>query len=573
MRKSLFALGFALAVSRSGAAQANPSRALDLERRGDYAGAATAWREVLAARPGNLAALLGLERALTPLGRLPEMTDQVRAAARQDSSPGVLGIAIRVWTAARQPDSARAAVERWSAADPTSEAPFQEWGMAAYSARDRVNAKAAYQLGRQLLRRPDALAAELGQVAALEGDYAAAAREWLTAIRRIAGYRVAAVSTLSQVPAAGRTALLKELTRNGDLPAERLAVSLLARWGEPLAGVKRLAAALPASGSEAIDALQETLEELRGTPTPELLLARATALELVSDRVATPQRARLRLDAAQAYADGGDQTAARRMLARMAGDPTATPAMAATATSTLVGVLVDEGGVEEADRRYRELAPLLGAEDRQRLGIRLAQGWIRMGRLGRADTLLVADSSVEAMAVKGKLALFRGELVQASELLKEAGPFTGERPAATERLSVLGLLQVLEVDSLPALGEAFYQLERRDSATAAAGFERLAPTVPADHGGAELLLLGGRLRAGLGQTANAERDYRAVVTQAVPASSAAAEFALADLLLRAGKKDAAIASLEHLLLTWPTSAVVPQARRLLDVARGAVPST
>jgi hypothetical protein len=138
---------------------------------------------------------------------------------------------------------------------------------------------------------------------------------------------------------------------------------------------------------------------------------------------------------------------------------------------------------------------------------------------------------------------------------------------------VLGLLQVLEVDSLPGLGEAFYQLERRDSASAAAGFERLAPTVPADHGGAELLLLGGRLRAGLGQGANAERDYRAVVAQAVPASAAAAEFALADLLLRAGKKDAAIASLEHLLLTWPTSAVVPLARRLLDVARGAVPST
>ena len=221
MRTNLLALSFALAAARSGAAQTNPSRALDLERRGDYAGAATAWREVLAARPGDRAALLGLERALTPLGRLPEMIDQVRAAARQDSSPGVQGVAIRVWTAARQPDSARAAVERWAAADPTSEAPFQEWGMAAYSARDRVNAKAAYQLGRQLLRRPDALAAELGQIAALEGDYAGAAREWLTAIRRVAGYRVAAISTLSQVPAAGRPALLRELTRNGDLPAER----------------------------------------------------------------------------------------------------------------------------------------------------------------------------------------------------------------------------------------------------------------------------------------------------------------------------------------------------------------
>src|SRR6185295_4266593 len=104
------------------------ARALDLERRGDYAGAAAAWRAQLAARPLDLAALLGLERALTPLGRLPEMIPPVQAAILSDPSSGVLGIAIRVYTAARQPDSARAAVLRWSQLEPTSEMPFQEWG-------------------------------------------------------------------------------------------------------------------------------------------------------------------------------------------------------------------------------------------------------------------------------------------------------------------------------------------------------------------------------------------------------------------------------------------------------------
>ena len=51
------------------------------------------------------------------------------------------------------------------------------------------------------------------------------------------------------------------------------------------------------------------------------------------------------------------------------------------------------------------------------------------------------------------------------------------------------------------------------------------------------------------------------------------ELALAELLFRSGKREQAIAALEHLLVTWPTSAVVPQARRLLDMARGAVPAT
>lgn len=546
------------------------ARALELERRGDFAGAATAWRSVLGAHPQDLAALLGLERALTPSGRLPEMVDAVRGAAREPS-PGVLGVAIRVWTAARQPDSARAAVERWAALEPGSELPFQEWGIAAYGARDLASSKAAYLLGRQTLGRPDALAAELGQLASLSGDYAGAAREWVTATAKGAGYRTAAIGVLAQTPPAARAALLRELSTLR-APGERLAAGLLLRWGEPLAAVRRLSNAFPPGSPEAAEALQETLESLRGPQTADLFLARAIVLEALGEQAPAAQRARFRLDAAQAYADGGDQAAARRMLARLAADSTS-PALAASATSTLVGVLVEEGGVEEADRRFRELAPLLGGEERQRLAIRLAQGWLRAGRLARADSLLVADSSVEAQAVRGRIALFQGRLGAARSFLAEAGPFTGERAAATERIGVLGLLQLIEEDSLPALGDALYRLERRDSAGAAGALEKLAGTLPKDHGGAELLLLAGRVRAGSGASAEAERLYRAVVAQAVPASSAAAEFALADLLLRSGRNAQAITALEHLLLTWPTSAVVPQARRLLDVARGAVPAT
>ena len=58
-----------------------------------------------------------------------------------------------------------------------------------------------------------------------------------------------------------------------------------------------------------------------------------------------------------------------------------------------------------------------------------------------------------------------------------------------------------------------------------------------------------------------------------PATAPAAELALAELLLRQGKKDDAIAQLEHLILTYPASALVPQARRTLDQARGGVPQT
>jgi hypothetical protein len=85
------------------------------------------------------------------------------------------------------------------------------------------------------------------------------------------------------------------------------------------------------------------------------------------------------------------------------------------------------------------------------------------------------------------------------------------------------------------------------------------------------MLLAGRLRSGLRQSSEAERVFRAVMSSPAPASAAAAAFALAELQLRNGKRPEAIATLEQMLLAHPTSAVIPQARRLLDVARGAVP--
>ncbi|HLB54717.1 MAG TPA: hypothetical protein VJK71_06385 [Gemmatimonadales bacterium] len=546
-------------------AQDPAQRALDLERRGDPAGAAALWRSVLAERPTDLSALVGLERVLAPLGRLPEMTDAVRTASARDPSAGVLGIAIRVWTAARQPDSARAIVLRWATAEPASELPYQEWGLAAYGMRDFPTARAAYLLGRERLGRSGALAAELGQLGLLSGDYASAAREWTRAMADNAGSRPAAIGLLSQTPAASRGTLLAELAKGGPL-GERLAAGLEVRWGEPLAAVRRL------EGTP--DALADLLSDLgRAPPQPETALARARVLELLASGAPLPDRARLRFDAAQAYAEAGDQTSTRRILALLARDSTSGSFPTLAAASAMLGVLVEEGGLEEADRRYRALLPQLAQEDRERLALRLAQGWLRQGRLGRADTLLAADSSVEALAVRGKIALYRGDLAAARALLREAGPFTGDRASATHRIGVLGLLQVVDPDSLPALGGALFALERRDSAAAARELERVALSLPPDRGGAELLLLAGQVQQGLGRTADAERLYRAAIAQGVPAGSAAAEFALADLLLKSGKKEPAIAALEHLLLTWPTSAVVPQARRLLDVARGAVPSS
>jgi hypothetical protein len=48
---------------------------------------------------------------------------------------------------------------------------------------------------------------------------------------------------------------------------------------------------------------------------------------------------------------------------------------------------------------------------------------------------------------------------------------------------------------------------------------------------------------------------------------------LASIYADAGRNDEARNRLEHLILTFPDSAVLPEARRLLDRVRGAIPNT
>jgi hypothetical protein len=139
------------------------------------------------------------------------------------------------------------------------------------------------------------------------------------------------------------------------------------------------------------------------------------------------------------------------------------------------------------------------------------------------------------------------------------------------RTTVLALLQVIEEDSLPALGAALFKLERKDSTAAGRELEAVGGTLAPEKGGAETLLLAGRIEAGVGQPDDAERIFRKAADLKVPAAAAAAELELARVWARQADKARVIALLEHLLVTYPSSAVAPQARRLLDQSKGVIP--
>jgi len=260
----LLALGFGLAQPLRAQAQPGMTRALDLERRGDYAAAIQAYLNLLKARPADLSAMLGLERSLLPLNRSAEMLPVIRAAlAAAPTSSAVHGIALRTWAALGQPDSVRRVAQQWARIAPAEETPYREWGAAELARQNRAGARTAYLQGRAHLGRPDALSAELAQLALSEGDYASALREWLLASRKLPGYRATAVAALSQAPEAARPELLRILASNADPSARRLEAELRARWGDPAGALRVVMAALPPDRVQAIIMLRALLDQVR----------------------------------------------------------------------------------------------------------------------------------------------------------------------------------------------------------------------------------------------------------------------------------------------------------------------
>jgi tetratricopeptide (TPR) repeat protein len=569
-------IGFALLLAASplGAQQGGAAgRAFELERKGNYAQAAEAYRTVLAASPGDAQALFGLERTLVAMNRLGDILPQARAAVAANPRHGpAFGILLRAWSAQGEPDSVRAAAERWAAVAPGDETPYREWGLAALARRDAGGARRAFLTGRERLGQPDALAAELAQAAVQQQDWPLALKEWLAAIARVPGYRASAVGTLGAAPQAARAELLRRLGGERGPAARRLDAELRARWGDPEGGFEALSAALPQHKAAAIEALAGFLDQIRSQSGPAARRAQARTLSALADRSSGPQATRFRLDAAQAYAEAGDQGSARRLLESVAGDPASAGAAGAAAT-TVIGVLVAEGNLDEAERKLAAAGRTAPAAEVGRLQRQIAWAWARRGRTGRADTLLAADSTVEGLAVRGRVALLRGDLARADRLLKEAGPFAGGREAATERAALLAMLQALARDSLPALGAALLQLERGDTTAAVAELEKLAGSLGNSGGASEVRLYAGGAARAAGHPDDAERLYRGALEPADAPAAPAAALALGRLLLETDRAGAAVEILEQMILSHPESALLPQARRTLDQARGAVPRT
>ena len=81
-----------------------------------------------------------------------------------------------------------------------------------------------------------------------------------------------------------------------------------------------------------------------------------------------------------------------------------------------------------------------------------------------------------------------------------------------------------------------------------------------------------RIRAALHDDAQAVALWKRVIERYAETPEAPqAELEWSRALLRAGDRTGAVQHLEHMILTYPASSLVPQARRELDLIRSAVP--
>jgi tetratricopeptide (TPR) repeat protein len=551
--------------------QQNPG--LEFERRGRYDEAATAYRATLQIDLNNVAAWLGLERVLTRLDslrHLPPLLDS--ALVVHPRSSFLRQVKLRVWGALGDDDSLRVTAQEWLIVEPGSPDPYRHWSLALSRRGRTATALSVLRAGRDELGGY-ALAPELAQAYAAEGVWMRAAEEWCAAVQTSESYTASAVAALRQTPDPNRRSVIAVLASPAaDPAARRLAAELLIAWNRSEEGWKMLDSSLPADPEQAAKVLTRSADRTHQVGTPEAARVRGYAMERLSQLTGGRESERARLAAAQAFADAGDLNRARRMLETLPDDPGETQADAAAAMVTLIRVTLASGRLEEAETRFRVWEERLRADDARLLREELGWEWILRGELERAERLLRADSSISTQALMGWIALYRGNLTNATERFRAAGPYARSRDEATHRTEMLAIMQSVEPDSVPALGVALLTLARGDTVGSIDQLQEFAADLPESGGRGHVLTYAGDLALAKGDYDRAEPLLLAAF-EADPVGSAAplAEFALAVVYDRTGRKEQAVAHLEHVILTYPGSAIVPNARRLLNQVQGAIP--
>ena len=532
-------------------------RAMDLEGAGKYREAAVLFRQALSS-PTSVSALLGLERVYAELHQtdslLPPLDTLIQ---RSPKEPVYRSVLLRSLQALGRQAEQRAAFERWVLDAPRDPAPYREYSRLLLQHGEALRSDSILVRARAQLGGTGDLTLEVAQTRAALGQWEESAKAWRAALATAPYLEQAAAYALTPTPLQQRDGIRAQfLAPPLSVNSRRTLATLEAAWGSPANGWLALRDLPPDSGSAAawLDFAQRAEAEERWTHARE-------ALASVLRYRQTPEVA---LRAAIAALNSGDPGGALA-LAPLTSGGADSARVARTLLPVHVRALAALGRPATAERLVASYERWLTPTNRGALARSIAFGWVRIGDMGRArSALTVAGPDADSSDAAGWLALYAGDLKTARRLLRTAGD------ASPELALALGTIARVKDDSSVSLGRAFLTLARGDTVSAAAALVVSADQLPAVA--SLLLYIAGQLRASQENDTQAVPLWQRVVEQyAASAEAPAAELEWARALRRHGDDATAQQRLEHMILTYPLSALVPQARRDLELVKNAIP--
>jgi tetratricopeptide (TPR) repeat protein len=539
-------------------------KALELENAGKYKEAAPLFRSALGTTSA-VSALLGLERVYAELGWSDSLLAPLDTLIHRNPRESVYrSVQLRTLQSLGRDDQLRAAVADWVKQVPGDPSPYREYARLLLQRGLTASADSVIQQARQALGSTNDFQLEIAQLRAAMGMWEESARAWRLALAASPYLEQAAIYALAPTPVGTRSAIRQVLL---DAPVEVTARQALAglemNWGSAVDGWNALKDLAPDSASAAA----WTDFATRAESEERWPLARDALVAALRWRH-TPE---LATRAATAAIRAGDPATALSLLP--VDGPNAIVSDSARAARTTVPIqaqaLAMAGRPAAAERLIARYDQWFTPSTRSALTRAVALGWVRTGDMARARASLAnAGSDADSSDAAGWLALYDGNLKTARVLLRMSGESTPELATA------LAIVARIHADTAPALGKAFLLLARNDSVGAANAFVVAAERQASGDATSILLSTAAQLHAALHDDTQAIALWRRIVEQQSATPEApSAELEWARALRRHGDNAGAVARLEHLILTYPQSALVPQARRELDLARSGIPGT
>ena len=539
-----------------------------LEAHGDYSGAERLLTRALEANPASLTGLLQMERVLMIQGRAAALLPILDRLLLEDPRSALAHqMRVRALSLLDRPGELQDAGELWIAATPALEVPYRELARIHHERGELDRSIALLERGRTAIPRPDALALEMGEAYAAAGRWHDAAREWARAVGADARGLHAVERRLNLLSDGGARVLpelVDALDAPGSGPARLRAAAILAvdaglmRDAQSIA--KRVAAALDRTSRERF--LTEMARRADGAGLARLAYWAYDALEDASEESETQLWA-IRTRMADLALVVGDTARAVELYRKMERAFDRGSPERRTALGTRVALAARDGDVPAADRAlaaFRREFP--AAPELDSIAANVGAAELLRGDIEGAHSVITGIAGPHTTRLKGLLALRSGDLDGARELLLRALPgLHGESATQTIalaalllRLSPAGGALVAEVAvGGPPGNDGTDQLLRRSA------------WLPA-HERTALLDFAADIAVTSGRAEDA-RAFRQVVVEEHPDAPEAptAMLALARGLASspAAAEEARIL-LARLIVDYPRSALVPQARRELE---------